>query len=298
MVVAESSRKGTFASVNALRTAAAVVFYVALLGLVALVRGPALAVVLPVVGIAQYRLYFPVHEASHRLLFSDPKLNDLAGRLLAALLFTSLRSFREEHMAHHRYFGTARDPGAPDYRVQITTRPQLLRFLLAPLAGGTVAAKVRNLLEHGEHGGGRAKGVQHLLAGASTMIAVQLMIACAVTFPTGELWRYPLFVVAPFVTVFLFLSRLRMFLEHAAFSPSGGTMVADGPLARTFEGAGWDARLLSGWNFRFHHEHHRQPTLSSNDLSAAHALGTGAIGRKETAASYFGALGELWRTLR
>ena len=127
--------------------------------------------------------------------------------------------------------------------------------------------------------------------------AIQLAIAVAVCTPRMELWRYPVLVVLPFVTIFLFFSRLRMFLEHGALSdPSqGATSVV---VARTVSGYGWDAWLLSGYSFRFHHEHHKQPTIPGSSLAEVHANNLLQTPKEEVCTSYCAALGALWRTLK
>ena len=44
-----------------------------------------------------------MHEAAHRLLFANKRLNDIAGRwLLGFPSFTSTDVYRRVHMAHHR----------------------------------------------------------------------------------------------------------------------------------------------------------------------------------------------------
>ena len=244
------------------------------------------------IGFVQYKLYFPLHEASHRVLFARSRANEFAGWLLAGLLFTSFSAFRHEHMVHHRYFGTVRDPGAGDYLVPLKTRVQLVRFLSTPLVGGTVITKLHNLLRHQAAFGDSRRGlVRHLLPAT----LCQPIILAIVTIPSYEPWRYPILVVLPFITIFLCLSRLRMFLEH-------GTLVLNStgeynhPLARTFEESGWDSWLLSGCNFRFHHEHHARPLVSGRELPRLHAQDPG-IPRAEIASSYRSALGELWRAL-
>src|SRR5262249_9016541 len=49
------------------------------------------------IGLVQYRLYFPLHDCSHMSLFAKRGQNVFWGQLLAGLLFTVYDSFRGEH---------------------------------------------------------------------------------------------------------------------------------------------------------------------------------------------------------
>src|SRR3954465_3115626 len=58
-----------------------------------------------------------MHEAAHRLLFRNRKLNDLVGRwLLGFPSFTPIDAYRRGHMAHHRDEFGPDEPDIPLYR--------------------------------------------------------------------------------------------------------------------------------------------------------------------------------------
>ena len=42
------------------------------------------------------------HEAAHRILFSNRKLNDVVGRFLSYSSYTAMLAYRRVHFAHHR----------------------------------------------------------------------------------------------------------------------------------------------------------------------------------------------------
>jgi fatty acid desaturase len=60
---------------------------------------------------AQVGLSILMHDAAHRAVFTNEKLNDFVGEYLCALpTFNSLAGYRAYHMAHHRLAGTSDDP--------------------------------------------------------------------------------------------------------------------------------------------------------------------------------------------
>lgn len=70
-----------------------------------------------VVASRQHALGVLMHDASHYRLFSNRILNDWVGDLLLAQpVFLSLNRWRVEHLRHHRYTNTARDPYWQDFQ--------------------------------------------------------------------------------------------------------------------------------------------------------------------------------------
>lgn len=65
----------------------------------------------------QVRLTLLMHDAAHRLLHPDPRVNDLLGNLFCALpQGTQLRDYRHFHLVHHGFTGDPdRDPEFPVY---------------------------------------------------------------------------------------------------------------------------------------------------------------------------------------
>src|SRR6185369_12543817 len=98
------------------------------------------------IGFAMHRLFFPLHDCVHYSLLPSKAENRVSGALLSALLGTSFDAIRDQHMAHHRDFGTPEDPGASDYFVRFRSRGQFLRFLLGPLVGSILFVKLGDYL--------------------------------------------------------------------------------------------------------------------------------------------------------
>ena len=155
-----------------------------------------------------------MHEAAHRLLFSDKRANDLAGRwLLGYPGFTSTDAYRRVHMAHHRdEFG----PDEPDialYRGYPITRASLRRKLVRDATGRTGVKLMRGFLGNLRHPNPQSRrATRHILA-------VQVLLLAA-AIATGHWWVYPVLWVGPYLTVWRVINRLRSIAEHGGMHRS------------------------------------------------------------------------------
>ncbi|HET6282000.1 MAG TPA: fatty acid desaturase [Polyangia bacterium] len=261
------------------------------------------------IGLAQHRLFFPTHDCIHYSLFPARGENRACGVILSALLGTSFEAIRDQHMEHHREFGTEADPGASDYYVRFRSRSRLLIFLLGPLAGSILIVKIGDYLLRPARQAppatpkasrGKAKfGGKLVRYGA--ILGVQLAVCAVLTrgFALHELWRYPVFNVLPAVTIFLFLVRLRMFLEHGSLNYA----VCDyferkRPTARTIYGSWFERVFVCGSDFNFHHEHHLYPVVPGWQLPALHReLLAAGLDPEDVRQTYAQALAEIWRNI-
>lgn len=256
-------------------------------------------VVVVLMGLVFYRIYFPLHDMSHYSLFRSRTTNRFFGHLLAALLATPFDSFREEHFRHHKHFGTPEDPGGVDYFVRFKSRRELVIFLLQPLWGANLWQKLTDYY----YGLGSTKNEdkKNSWQGYAWVIGVQGVLFLFLThgFTWGEIWRYPIFVVLPGATIFLFLSRLRMFLEHGSLDYQKFDYLTNPrPTSRTILSSGFEKHVLCGTNFNYHHEHHTYPGISSRHLPRLHAEMTApSIAQEDFSPTYLQAFKELWVAL-
>ncbi|MEL0028237.1 MAG: fatty acid desaturase, partial [Perlucidibaca sp.] len=87
------------------------------------------------------------HEASHRSLFANARLNDFVGEYLAALpILQSMPGYRAYHMTHHRLAGTAEDPDLVMTEHYPVSPASLRRKLLRDASGQTGVKSVIGLL--------------------------------------------------------------------------------------------------------------------------------------------------------
>jgi len=204
------------------------------------------------------------HEAAHRLLFTKKKANDLVGRwLLAYPSFTAFDLYRRAHMAHHK---DEMGPEEPDrglyanYPIPFDSfRRKLTRdafFVsgyknLRPLVRGLTKSSSRPL--------------------ALRILGTQLVILAGCTL-AGRPWLYPLLWLAPWMSVWKVLNRLRAIAEHGGMTRSDDRrltthVVRQRPLARF-----WMVPYNTGW----HLAHHVDMGIPFRKLPALHAELVGA----------------------
>ena len=79
-----------------------------------------------------------MHEAAHRLLFANKRLNDFVGRWIVGYpIFTSTDAYRRVHMAHHRHEFGPDEPDIPLYSGYPITPASFRRKLVRDATGQT-----------------------------------------------------------------------------------------------------------------------------------------------------------------
>jgi fatty acid desaturase len=155
-----------------------------------------------------------MHEAAHRLLFSDKRANDLVGRwLLGFPTFTSTDAYRRVHMAHHRDEFGPDEPDIPLYIGYPIPADSFRRKLLRDATGRTGIKLMKGLLSNARSKDAR---VRHTFWKIMAVQTVLLAAAIAV----GHWWLYPLFWLAPYLTVWRVINRLRSVAEHGGMQRS------------------------------------------------------------------------------
>lgn len=155
-----------------------------------------------------------MHEAAHRLLFSHKQSNDVVGRwLLGFPSFTSTDAYRRVHMAHHRdEFG----PDEPDialYAGYPIGHASMRRKLLRDATGRTGLKLMRGLL-------GNARSEQQRVRRTFWKIALVQALLFGAAVATGHWWLYPFFWLAPYLTAWRVINRLRSVAEHGGMRRS------------------------------------------------------------------------------
>lgn len=155
-----------------------------------------------------------MHEAAHRLLFSHKRANDVVGRwLLGFPVFTSTDAYRRVHMAHHRDEFGPDEPDIPLYAGYPIGRASFRRKMLRDATGRTGAKLMRGLLANARSRDARVRrtfwkimAVQAVLLGGAVL--------------SGHWWLYPCFWVAPYLTAWRVINRLRSVAEHGGMHRS------------------------------------------------------------------------------
>lgn len=165
-------------------------------------------------GRAHAQLASLMHEAAHRLLFSNRRANDVVGRwLLGYPGFTPTDAYRRVHMAHHRREFGPDEPDRALYDGYPISRASFRRKLRRDASGRTGWKLLRLQLSQLQGPQGFAR------TNARRVVAVQLVLLLAAV-AAGHWWLYPLFWLAPYLTVWRVINRLRSIAEHGGMAES------------------------------------------------------------------------------
>jgi len=155
-----------------------------------------------------------MHEDAHRLLFRNRNVNDFVGRwFLGFPAFTPIDSYRRAHMAHHRDEFGPDEPDIPLYRGYPITKASMRRKLIRDARGSTGWKLFKGLL--------RAPWSKDpaIRFQARYIIAMQLLFI-AIGVALGHPFVYFILWLAPFLTVWRVINRLRAIAEHGGMQRS------------------------------------------------------------------------------
>jgi fatty acid desaturase len=201
-----------------------------------------------------------MHEAAHRLLFRNRKLNDWVGRwLLGFPAFAPTDLYRRGHMAHHREEFGPNEPDIPLYRGYPISTSSLRRKLWRDATGRTGWKLFRSLLR-GTRSQDEATRTQ-----ARAILATQLVILALFTV-AGHPWLYFFLWFLPHLTVWRVINRLRAIAEHGGMHQSKDrretTHSVRQHLAARF--------FLVPYNIGWHLAHHVDSGIPMRRLPALH----------------------------
>lgn len=236
---------------------------------------------------AQVGLAILTHDAAHRALFKNTKVNEFIAEYLCALpTFNSLEGYRKYHMTHHRTAGTREDPDLIMSERFPITRASLVRKILRDLSGQSgvkfLVALIGMMAGYWKY---QQNGIAERMTYAVNpglfgylkifiknggLFAIGWQVAIwGVLFSLGHGMLYLLWVVA-FIVPFPLFMRLRQIADHAMVEE----MFSTNPLlhARTTD-ANWLTKLLIAPHHEHYHlEHHLLPTAPSWNLPKLHKI--------------------------
>ena len=203
-----------------------------------------------------------MHEAAHRLLFTHKGLNDFVGNwLLGYPMLTSTQAYRRVHMAHHKREFGPNEPDVPLYANYPITRTSLRRKLVRDATGQTGFKLLRNQM-HGLHSPDPRVRLTLL-----KMLGVQVVIVAAFTL-VGYWWLYPVMWVAPYLTVWRVINRLRSIAEHGGMREDDDRRITTHSVHQH-----WFARfMMVPYNIGFHMAHHVDAGVPFRHLPEYHRL--------------------------
>jgi fatty acid desaturase len=185
------------------------------------------------------------HEAAHRLLFSKKWVNDLVGKwLLSYPAFVPFDAYRRVHFAHHK---DEMGPNEPDLKLYLgypITRDSMRRKLKRDATGNTGWKNLKGLLFALRSTTARPVAAKILVA--------QLVLFVGLWVGSGRWWLYPLFWLAPWLTVWRVLNRLRSIAEHGGMTRSKDRRETTHLIRQTWSARFWIVPFNTGWHLAHH----------------------------------------------
>ncbi len=208
-----------------------------------------------------------MHEAGHKTLFANPKLNGTLGQWLAAYpVLGDCEAYGASHREHHRLAGTHEDPDLPNYENYPISVASFRRKLWRDISGqtgfkllvGTLSGEGNRIMMRE---GDRSDAVPRGLAVNAVLLAILWL--------SGAPWLYLLWVGA-YLTSYPLVARIRQVAEHGNVP---GLYEAD-PRANTrTTRANWlEQFVLCPNDVNFHIEHHLMPSVPAWKLRRLHEL--------------------------
>jgi fatty acid desaturase len=201
-----------------------------------------------------------MHEAAHRLLFRNRKVNDWVGRwLLGFPALTPIDLYRRGHMNHHRDEFGPNEPDIPLYRGYPISRDSLRRKLVRDATGQTGWKLLKGLVR------GVASSEPAIRKQARTIVAVQLALF-AIGIAVGHPWVYPLLWLLPHLTVWRVINRLRSIAEHGGMERSPDRRNTTHSVRQSV----WCRFALVPYRIGWHLAHHVDSGIPMNNLPRYH----------------------------
>lgn len=185
------------------------------------------------------------HEAAHRLLFSNRRLNDWVGAWLVAYPgFVPLEAYRRGHMAHHKEEFGPNEPDLMLYAGYPIPKDSWQRKLRRDAFGSSGWKNLRLLL--------RAATSQRSRPIALRILAWQVALIPILWLVTGRWWAYPLMWLLPWMTVWRVLNRLRAVAEHGGMGASPDRRLTTHHVRQGFWARFWMVPFNTGWHLAHH----------------------------------------------
>jgi fatty acid desaturase len=201
-----------------------------------------------------------MHEAAHRLLFGNRKVNDFVGRwFLGYPVLSPIDLYRRGHMAHHREEFGPNEPDIPLYRNYPIPRDSMRRKLTRDATGRTGWKLNKGLLR------GLRTDNDAIRKQARYILATQLVIFGLFTL-AGHPWLYLFLWLLPDMTVWRVMNRLRAIAEHGGMKASPDRRETTHSVRQH-----WLARLtIVPYNTGWHLAHHVDSGIPFRKLPALH----------------------------
>ena len=214
----------------------------------------------------QNALAVQVHEASHYHLFKSRSLNDLFCNIFASYwILNDVKSYRKNHLEHHRYLHTSKDPDKDLYHIS-TRKPNkysLISIWMKDLLLITAISRIIKYLKLDR----KKDRINFFELSLGLLIKLITQTIIFLTFYISydflhslilwiSFWIFPLFCLYPLII------RIRTVAEHYHYNNKEGNNF----ISRTTKGNIFINYLL-GACMEYHFEHHLLPHIPHYNLS-------------------------------
>jgi fatty acid desaturase len=220
-----------------------------------------------IIGARQHALLVLMHDGTHYRLFRNRRLNDWVTEIVLAWPhLVTMRSYRENHLAHHNYVNSEKDP---DWRRKEKNTewhfPQSGRRLFGIFLRDLIGIGGINLIRLASSLSSTAR------VPSKTFVRIRLafyivMIGGLVAAGLGK--ALVLYWIIPFFTSLVLIMRIRSIAEHFAIEAGPGTY---GQTRTTYAGL-LASFFLAPKNVNYHIEHHFFPSVPFYRLPELHSV--------------------------
>jgi fatty acid desaturase len=201
-----------------------------------------------------------MHEAAHKLLFSNKRANDLVGMwLIAYPAWTPITLYRRGHFAHHKDEFGPNEPDIPFYGGYPCRWADLRRRLIRDAVGISGWKNLKVLLKATRTKTGREVAVP--------ILSVQAGLWAVSWLATGRWFVYPLLWLGPWMTGWRVVNRLRAIAEHGGLGRSDDRRQTTHDVRQSLLARFWIVPYNTGW----HLAHHVDMGIPWRNLPAFHA---------------------------
>ena len=223
-----------------------------------------------VIGARMHGLAILMHDATHYRFLKNRKWNDLLSNIFTMYpIFTSIETYRRNHLAHHQHLNTDDDP---DWVAKLGKRgftfPQSQKEFLLML--GSYLVLYQGIMDaiwffkrFGSDTGKRAKRQEPLLP----RIIFYVVLFSALTF--FGIWKYYLlFWIVPYLSTFFMFQYIRSVAEHFGGLTYDNLLTA----TRTVKPTLLEQFFIAPHEVGYHLEHHLYPGVPFYNLPKLHHL--------------------------
>lgn len=201
-----------------------------------------------------------MHEAAHKLLFTGKRYNDWVGTwLIAYPALVPINLYRRGHFAHHKEEFGPNEPDMGYYGGYRCDRRTLGRRLIRDAVGISGWKNLVPLVKSVRYPAYRRTSF--------SILGVQATIWGVSWLATGRWWIYPALWLAPWMTQWRVINRLRAIAEHGGMEAGTDRRVTTHNVRQSWLARFWMVPYNTGW----HLAHHVDMGIPFRNLPAFHA---------------------------